>query len=114
MDDLISREAAIQAIADIALRMCVADDETDDNETCKEKSAMFKAHQDSLMAIRHLPSVSAVPLDILSKELASNCKPCTLPFISCPDENHDCKICNGRKAWEKVIKKWMEEQDASN
>lgn len=60
MDDLISRKAAIQAIADMALGKCVADEETDDNETCEEKSAMFKAHQDSLMAIRHLPSVPAV------------------------------------------------------
>ena len=64
--------------------------------------------------IERQPSVPAVPLDILSKKLASNCTPCSLPFISCPDENHDCKICNGRKAWEKVIKKWMEEQGAAD
>ena len=120
MDDLISRKAAIQAIADMALGKCVADEETDDNETCKEKSAMFKAHQDSLMAIRHLPSIPAVPLDKLCEFLADTLHtpaPCFNNEEICPrmdfgycrlPDAHDVKEC-----WKKILTKWTEGLDVS-
>lgn len=103
MDDLISRKAAIEAIHDIVFEKCIADEEADDESTYKEKSAMFKAHQDSLMAIIHIPSAPAVPLDKLCEWLADNadCPPghstlqsdCLKP---------DCKAC-----WKTVVQEWM-------
>ena len=88
------------------------------NDACFMSQIIMETMETEEQAIaawnKRAPAVPDVPLDILSKKLASTCKPCALPFISCPDENHDCKICSGRKAWEKVIKKWKEEQDAAD
>lgn len=121
MDDLISRKAAIQAIADMALGKCVADEETDDNKTCEEKSAMFKAHQDSLMAIRHLPSVPAVPLDKLCEWLAEHSV--NIPCETCRNFSNDyCtaigdmdKPCpNKAEDWQMAIKGWMEGLDGTD
>lgn len=110
-DDLISRKTAIQAIADIALGKCVADEETDDNETCKEKSAMFKAHQDLLMAIRHVPSIPAVTLDKLCEWLGEFGCPCSMNDCMCIQ--HDIHHCIGISksnafCWRYVLTKGME------
>lgn len=65
-----------------------------------------------IIDIEHAPTVPAVPLEMISKKLGSLCKPCISQTIGCPYKSFDCDSCNTRDAWEKAIRKWMEEEDA--
>lgn len=64
--------------------------------------------------IFELPSVPAVPLEMISTKLGRLCRPCIFQTIGCPYKSFDCDSCNTSDAWEKAIRKWMEEEDATD
>ena len=63
---------------------------------------------DTVTFVRNLPAVKAVPLDKLCEYLNSVIYPC----IICKESPGP--QCNAKRkgCWERVLTKWMEEQDA--
>ena len=63
---------------------------------------------DTVNFVRNLPAVKAVPLDKLCEYLNSVIYPC----IICKESPGP--QCNAKRkgCWERVLTKWMEEQDA--
>ena len=100
--DLISRKAAIEALG-----------ERPENwtDTPAEIEAV-RSYDNAIDDLKSVPSVPAVPLEMISKKLGSLCKPCMFQTVGCPYKSFDCDSCNTSDAWEKAIRKWMEEQDA--
>lgn len=92
MDDLISRKALLAAYDE------------------RHKGPPGGARE----LIEDVPSVPAVPLEMISKKLGSLCKPCIFQTVGCPYKSFDCDSCNTSDAWEKAIRKWMEEEDATD
>lgn len=105
MDDLISRKALQGRITEMI--ECVTNG--DDAYYIGEKNALWHVERE----IKKLPSVPAVPLEMISKKLGSLCKPCISQTVGCPYKSFDCDSCNASDAWKKAIRKWMEEQDAN-
>ena len=93
MDDLISRKAAIEAIKELL---------------CEPDSVQYIWSSDALSAVKHAPSVPAVPLDKLCEYLNSVIYPC----IVCKESPGP--QCNAKRkgCWERVLTKWMEGLDA--
>ena len=98
MDDLISRKAAVSRISDLLI--------------LELNGQRIPTWNEVYNAIGDIPSVPAVPLEMISKKLGSLCKPCISQTIGCPYKSFDCDSCNTSDAWEKAIRKWMEEEDA--
>ena len=92
MDNLISRKAALELLG--------------------EPHPLDHNAIADVQKIIALPSVPAVPMEMISKKLGSLCKPCIFQIVGCPHKSFDCDSCNTSDAWEKAIIKWMEEQDA--
>ena len=92
--DLISRKAAIEAL--------------EFEKDCLETLERINGVEDAIEVIQQLPSVAAVPLDKLCEYLNSVIYPCIIckesPGPQCNAERKGC--------WERVLTKWMEEQDA--
>ena len=65
---------------------------------------------DTVNFVRNLPAVKAVPLDKLCEYLNSMIYPCIIckesPGPQCNAKREGC--------WERVLTKWMEEQDAAD
>lgn len=97
MGDLITRKAAVSRISDLLI--------------LELKGRRIPTWNEVYNAIGDIPSVPAVPLEMISTKLGSLCKPCIF-HIGCPYKSFDCDSCNTSDAWEKAIRKWMEEQDA--
>ncbi len=102
--DLISRKAAIEALG-----------ERPENwtDTPAEIEAV-RSYDNAIDDLKSVPSVPAVPLEMISTKLGSLCKPCMFQTVGCPNKSFDCDSCNTSDAWEKAIRKWMEEQDATD
>lgn len=106
MDDLISREAAIEAIKELLY---------------EPDSVQYIWSSDALSAVKHAPSVPAVPLDKLCEWLTANrvsipCRSCEYYDAGkCTVQNDMSKPCpNTMRDWQRAITKWMEEQDATD
>ena len=110
MDDLISREAALDAIN--------VPDEGCSNPG--ERHGIIFARVEARRRIREIPSVEAVPLDKLCEFLAGLYgSPCQLAEIDCypqcePDENGECygMRTDDKRCWHDYLTKWMEGLDA--
>lgn len=106
-DDLISREAAIEAVK-------IPDDGCSNPS---ERHGIIFARVEARRAIQSIPSVPAVPLDKLCEFLGRAVTPCILLNIGCPYNDvtcKDCDSCKAREAWKITLSKWMEEQDESD
>ena len=107
MDDLISRKAAIEAIKELLY---------------EPDSVQYIWSSDALSAVKHAPSVPAVPLDKLCEWLAEHYgSPCQFAEIDCypqcePDENGECygMRTDNKKCWHDYLTKWMEGLDAAD
>lgn len=97
MDDLITRKSAVSTISDLLM--------------IDLKGKRMPSWNEVYNAIGSIPSIPAVPMEMISKKLGSLCKPCIF-HIGCPYKSFDCDSCNTSDAWEKAIRKWMEEEDA--
>ena len=101
MDDLISREAAIEALG-----------ERPENWTdTPEEIEAVRSYDNAIDDLKSVPSVPAVPLDKLCEWLNKNqgeLPPC--PF---DDDCYECGL-DGVECIKKRIKAWMEGQDAAD
>ena len=93
MDDLISREAAIESIKELLY---------------EPDSVQYIWSSDALSAVKHAPSVPAVPLDKLCEWLeryaTMDCDGCREAFGSCEDEeNQEVSVCNSRERWKAML-----------
>ena len=106
--DLISREAAIETVKKLlyetAFNSC-------GHHQDDEIYADIAEHRIEVW-LGLVPSVPAVPLEMISTKLGSLCKPCIFQTVGCPYKSFDCDSCNTIDALEKAIRKWMEEEDA--
>lgn len=101
--DLISRKAAIEALGERPENWTDTPDEIE----------AVRSYDNAIEDLKSVPSVPAVPLEMISTKLGSLCKPCIF-HIGCPYKSFDCDSCNTSDAWEKAIIKWMEEEDAAD
>lgn len=103
MDDLISRQAAIEAVK-IPDNGCL---------NASERHGIIFARVEARRAIQDIPSVPAVPLDELCEWLAEYLIiPCTL----CPSLENDYCAASGpclssAEDWREAITKWMNEKE---
>lgn len=118
MNDLISREAAIEAVK-------IPDDGCNNPS---ERHGIIFARVEARRAIQSIPNVDAVPLDKLCGLLAEmyHCPASGWPASNhachpgCPDEafeklcGTDCEKHTDEERWHAFLTKWMEEQDAVN
>ena len=95
--DLISREAAIEAVK-------IPDDGCNNPS---ERHGIIFARVEARRAIQSIPSVPAVPLDKLCEYLNSVIYPC----IICKES--PSPQCNAKRkgCWKQVLTRWMEEQN---
>lgn len=100
--DLISRKAALEELGECP------ENWTDSPEEIEAVNSWCFAAD----VINSVPTVPAVPLEMISTKLGSLCKPCIFQTVGCPYKSFDCDSCNTSDAWEKAIRKWMEEEDA--
>lgn len=110
MPDLISREAAIEAVK-------IPDDRC---TNISERNGIIFARVEARRAIQDIPAVPAVPLDKLCMLLGDNYgAPC---FMTSTDFVHYCEKDNDgncyfhdkpdEECWKHVLTKWMEGLDA--
>ena len=94
-DDLISREAAIEAVK-------IPNGEYPNPS---ERHGIIIARVEARRRIREIPSVPAVPLDKLCEMFAKN--------ADCPPEHspvqEHCNQAKCAECWKSVLKEWMEE-----
>lgn len=108
MDDLISREAAIEAVK-------IPNGEYPNPS---ERHGIIIARVEARRRIMEIPSVPAVPLDKLCEWLETDC---ILSCVSCEHlfGGQWCKQhpelpyrCHRKEHWKDALTKWMEEQNA--
>lgn len=107
MDSLISRQAAIEAIKKLLY---------------EPDSVQYIWSSDALSAVKHAPSVPAVPLDKLCEWLVGNrleipCKCCEhyLGDDKCSAINDMAKPCpNTKSDWRRALTEWMEGPDEAD
>jgi len=92
MDDLISRERAIEAVK-------IPDDGCNNPS---ERHGIIFARVEARRAIQSIPSVPAVPLDKLCEWLAKNAS------------WYAAEIDGDSEEWKSILTEWMEEQDNGN